>query len=275
MRLLSPDTLEEACGLLRRHEGRALVVGGGTALQMRRRRGRFGAEALVDLRRIPGLNRIELAGEGLRIGALVTHRRMETDPVVRALAPLLAQAYAQIANVRVRHVATVGGNLADADHRLDPPGALLVLGAAVEAAAADGVREIPLETFYVGFERTALREDEVLVAVHVPPAPATSRARFAKFKSLGRNDWPCVGVAALRSGDRLGLGVTAVSPIPVHVALDVTGLSGAEAADRARDAVDAAIDPISDLRGGARFKRRVARVTVADTVRSLWDGDAA
>jgi aerobic carbon-monoxide dehydrogenase medium subunit len=274
-RLLSPDTIEEACSLLREASGSALVVGGGTAVQMRRRRGALPCESLVDLKRIPGLDRIEVTEGGLRIGTLVTHRRIETDPVVQAVAPLLPQAYAQIANVRVRHAATVGGNLAYADHRLDPPGALLVLGASVEVASADGAREVPLADFFVGFETTALRDDEILVAIRVPRPPGGHRARFAKFKSLGRNDWPCVGVSAMRHDGRLDLGVTAVSPIPVHLSLDASGLSGAEAAERAEEAADAAIDPITDLRGGARFKRRVARVTVADTVRSLWEEVAA
>jgi carbon-monoxide dehydrogenase medium subunit len=272
-RLLSPDTLDEACRLLREN-GSALVVGGGTAIQMRRRRGALPRDTLLDLKRIAGLDRIQLAGDGLRIGTLVTHRRMETDPVVRAVAPLLPQAYAQIANVRVRQAATVGGNLAYADHRLDPPGALLVLGASVELVSADARRELPVADFFVDFETTALREDEILVAVRIPRPPAGHRARFAKYKSLGRNDWPCVGVSALRHDGRLELGISAVSPVPVHLSLDVDGLLASEAAARAEEAADAAIDPISDLRGGARFKRRVARVTIADTVRSLWEEPA-
>jgi aerobic carbon-monoxide dehydrogenase medium subunit len=273
-RLLSPETLDEACALLQEAGGTALVVGGGTAVQMRRRRGALPRETLVDLKRIPGLDRIQVDADGLRVGALVTHRRMETDPVVRAVAPLLTQAYAQIANVRVRHAATAGGNLAYADHRLDPPGALLVLGASVEVVSAAGTREVPIADFFVDFETTALRDDEILVAIRVPRPPAGHRARFAKYKSLGRNDWPCVGVSAMRHDGRLDLGVTAVSPVPVHLSLDVGDLSADEAAARAEEAADAAIDPISDLRGGARFKRRVARVTVADTVRSLWEEPA-
>jgi aerobic carbon-monoxide dehydrogenase medium subunit len=274
VRLVSPETLEEACELLREADGSALVLGGGTAVQMRRRRGALPRETLVDLKRIPGLDRIQLDGRGLRIGALVTHRRMETDPVVGAVAPLLPQAYAQIANVRVRHAATAGGNLAYADHRLDPPGALLVLGASVELVSADGAREVPIADFFTDFETTALRDDEILVAIRVPRPPAGHRARFMKFKSLGRNDWPCVGVSALRDDGRLELGLTAVSPVPVHLSLDAAGLGADEAAAQAEEAADAAIDPISDLRGGARFKRRVARVTVADTVRLLWEEPA-
>jgi carbon-monoxide dehydrogenase medium subunit len=276
MRLAFPDTLDEACDVLREEDGRARPVAGGTALQMRRRRGRFEASTLVDLGRIPGLDRIELTDDGLRIGALVTHRRMETDPVVAALAPLLRDAYATIANVRVRHVATVGGNLAYADHRLDPPGALLLLGATVEIVSPGGLRIMPLAAFHTGLNTTALLPGDVLVAVRVSRAAAGSRARFAKFKSLGRNDWPCVGVAALLAPDssggrRLELGLTAVSPVPVHVSLDVTGAGPSEAAERAQAAIEPAIDPIADLRGGVRFKRRAARATVADTVRALCE----
>jgi aerobic carbon-monoxide dehydrogenase medium subunit len=279
-RLAMPSTVEEACALLADADGDAVVLGGGTALQMLRRRGEFDCETLVDLARVPGLDAIERASGGLSIGARATHRRVELDPLVRETAPVLCDVAAGIANVRVRNAATIGGNLAHADYRLDPPGALLVLGATLEIASRAGTREVPIGDLFGGQPgqkpgQKALAVDDVLVRVHVPAPPAGARLLFAKYKSLGANDWPCAAVAAMAVDGRLALGITAAAPAPVHLELDASGLDASGAVDAADAATDEAIDPISDLRGGASFKRRVTRVLVRDTVARLWEEGAA
>lgn len=280
-RLATPPTIEEACALLADGEGDAVVIAGGTALQMLRRRGEFACETLVDLARVPGLDAIERENGGLSIGARVTHRRVELDPLVRDTAPVLCDVAAGIANVRVRNVATIGGNLAHGDYRLDPPGALLVLGARLEIASRAGRREVPVSELFGESGEKALAVDDVLVRIHVPAPPAGSRLAFGKYKSLGANDWPCAAVAAMAvdepggAGRRLELGITAAAPAPVHLELDASGLALSDALDLAEEAADGAIAPISDLRGRAAFKRRVTRVLVRDTVRRLWEEGAA
>ncbi|HZD66170.1 MAG TPA: FAD binding domain-containing protein [Acidimicrobiales bacterium] len=275
-RLVVPPTLEEACGLLEEAPGEAVPLAGGTALQMLRRRGEFAAGTLVDLRRVPGLDRLQAAGGGVSIGALVTHRRIESDPVVRRTVPVLADMASQIANVRVRNAATLGGNLAHRDHRLDPPGVLMVLGATVELASRHGRRTVPVGDLFTGCGDTVLAPGELVVAVHVPAPPPGARAAFAKYKSLGANDWPCAAVAACLSGDdgrrTLDLGLTAVSPSPAALRLDVSGLGLAAALDQADAAVSGVLAPVSDLRGSARFKARVTRVLCRDTIDALWEG---
>ena len=270
-RLVKPATVEEACALLAEGEGDAVVIGGGTALQMLRRRGEFACDTLVDLALVPGMDQIEQEDGGLSIGARATHRRVELDPLVRETAPILSDVAAGIANVRVRNAATIGGNLAHADYRLDPPGVLLVLGARLEIASSRGTRRVPVEDLF-GTEpgAKALAVDDVLVRIHVPAPPPEARLLFAKYKSLGNNDWPCAAVAAMAVDGRLELGITAAAPAPVHLELDTAGLGASDAADAADAAAAAAIDPISDLRGGAGFKRRVTRVLVRDTVARLW-----
>jgi aerobic carbon-monoxide dehydrogenase medium subunit len=120
-----PRTLAEACELLAADE-RAMAYGGGTAIEVRRRQDPGFASAFVDLSLIPGLDRLSAGDTGLRVGPMVTIRRMETDPLVARVAPLAAAAYGQVANPRVRNAASVGGNLAYGPYRLDPPAALLV-----------------------------------------------------------------------------------------------------------------------------------------------------
>ena len=109
---------------------------------------------------------------------------------------MVAEAFSQIGNVRVRQTASVGGNLAHGDYRLDPPPALLVLGAEVQAFGPKGSRVIPLKNFFRGIYETALEPAELLVDVRVPFMPPNSRAVYLRYTALSANDWPCLGVAA-------------------------------------------------------------------------------
>ncbi|MFC7657685.1 FAD binding domain-containing protein [Pseudonocardia benzenivorans] len=115
-----------------------MVFGGGTAVQILLKQGVLAATDLVDIAAVPGLADLVATPGGLRAGTMVTLRRMETDPLVHDRAPLLAQVYGRVANPRVRNTASVGGNIAHGDYRLDPPTALLVLDARVELSSAAG-----------------------------------------------------------------------------------------------------------------------------------------
>lgn len=273
IRLHRPDTLAEACSLLADLDD-AMVYGGGTAIQILLKQGILFAEDFVDLARVPDLDRIGRSSAGVTVGPLVTLRRMELDPAVRGTAPLAAAAYRQIANPRVRNTASVGGNLAHGDYRLDPPTALLTLDAAVEATSVRGRRTIPVREFFVDFQRTALAPDELVTSVRVPTQPAHSAGHFAKYSSLSANDWPCASVAVLivdtPAARELRIGLGALAPVPRYVSVDATGLSESDAVDAAQTAVDPVLDPIPDVRGGVAYKRRLGRVAVADAVRSSW-----
>ncbi|SMC47221.1 carbon-monoxide dehydrogenase medium subunit [Kibdelosporangium aridum] len=267
-----PETLAEACSLLASLDN-PMVYGGGTAIQILLKQGILFADNFVDLSRIPRLREITVDHNGLIVGPMVTVRRMETDERVRATSPLAAAAYHHVANPRVRNTASVGGNIAHGDYRLDPPTALLVLDATIEAASTKGTRRIPVREFFVDFQQTALAPNEMVTAVCIPTQP-TGSGRFVKYSSLSENDWPCASAAVLvadsggRREVRIGLG--ALAPVPRHVSFDATGLSDQEAVDAAIAAVEPALDPIPDVRGSVAYKRRLGRVAVEDAVRSAW-----
>jgi carbon-monoxide dehydrogenase medium subunit len=219
---------------------------------------------------VPGLADIAVDEHGVTVGPMVTVRRMETDERVRAAVPLAAAAYQHVANPRVRNTASVGGNIAHGDYRLDPPTALLVLGATVEATSVRGTREIPVREFFTGFQETALDPDELVSGIRIPLQPTGSGHRFEKNSSLGENDWPCASAAVLVTGTEVHIGLGAVAPTPRHVWFDATGLDDQQAVDAALEVVEPALDPIPDVRGGVPYKRRLARVTVEDAVRAAW-----
>jgi len=272
-----PGTLAEVCALLAELD-QPMVYGGGTAVQILLKQGVLFASDLVDIARVPGLDQIEETAEGLRVGAMVTLRRMETDPLVRRLAPLAAQVYGRVANPRVRNTASVGGNLAHGDYRLDPPTALLALDARVELTSADGARLVPVREFFAGFQETALARGELVTAVLIPAQPSPAAA-FVKLSSLSVNDWPCASAAVLlvpagrrRNSWELRLGLGALAAKPEYLNLEVpAGAELDELLEAAQHAADQVIDPIPDVRGGVEFKRRLGLVAVRDAVRGAWD----
>lgn len=275
--LLQPRSLPEAVAMLAKHGDDARALGGGTTLIILMKQRALHYPYLVDLQTIPGLADIKSESDGVRVGALVTHRMMEQSAVIRQAFAVVADAFSHIGNVRVRQTASVGGNLAHADYRLDPPPALLVLGAQISAFGPKGSRTIPLKNFFRGMYETALEPGELLVDVKIPSMPANSRAVYLRYTTLSANDWPCLGVAAFLTKEngrckelRVALGGVAATPLLMN------GLEFAndqsldpDVIDKLLDKVDQQISPFADLRGSEWYKRRMARLFVKKAVEQL------
>lgn len=276
--LHQPRSLEEACVLMDTLD-EPMVYAGGTAIQILIKQGVLFAGNLVDISRVPGLDEIDETTEGFSVGPMVSIRRMEIDTRVRGRSRLAAEAYSRVANPRVRNTASVGGNIAHGDYRLDPPTALLALDARVGLTSVRGSRTVPVREFFVDFQLTAVERGELITSIEVPAAPAGAGSAFVKMSSLSENDWPVASVAALldRSPERqiLGLGLGALAPVPRFVQLDVTGWDLEETVKAAIEAVDPLLDPLPDVRGSVSYKRKLGLVATEEAVRSAWrDGIA-
>src|SRR5436190_13985404 len=121
----APTTLDEVFDLLAAHGDEAKLLAGGTALLILMKLHLVRPGYLVNLQRVPGLAGLRETTEGLRIGALTTQRELETAPLVAERCPALVDTLRQVATIRIRNVATIGGNLAHADPALDPPVTLM------------------------------------------------------------------------------------------------------------------------------------------------------
>ena len=263
--------------MLAKHGDNARALGGGTTLVILMKQRALYYPYLVDLQTIPGLNEIKREPDGVRIGALATLRTVECSTLIREEFPVVADAFCQIGNVRVRQTASVGGNLAHGDYRLDPPPALLVLGAEVQAFGPKGSRVIPLKNFFRGIYETALEPAELLVDVRVPFMPPNSRAVYLRYTALSANDWPCLGVAAfLRKENRrcqelrVALGGMAATPVLIE-GLDFANDQSLDDAltEKLLEKVDQQISPFADLRGSEWYKRRMARLFVKKAIDQL------
>jgi aerobic carbon-monoxide dehydrogenase medium subunit len=280
--LLQPRSVDEAIELLARHGDEARALGGGTTLIILMKQRALHYPYLVDLQSIPGLNEISKESDGVRIGALATHRSVELSPLIRQAFPALAEAFSKIGNVRVRQTASVGGNLAHADYRLDPPPPLLVLGAAVNATGPNGSRSIPIKDFFSGLYETALEPGELIVDLKIPFMPANSQAVYLRFSSLSGNDWPCLGVAALMTQHngrcqelRVALGGVAATPLLIEGLDPVREQSLDDSViEKLLGIVDEQISPSSDLRGSEWYKRKMVRVFVKKAIQQL-DGQVS
>ncbi len=276
--LLQPRSLPEAVAMLAEHGDECRPLGGGTTLVILMKQRALHYRYLVDLQTIPGLAEIKTEPDGLRIGALVTHRMMETSPGVRRAFPALAQAFGQIGNVRVRQTASVGGNLAHADYRLDPPPVLLALNAEVNLIGpGDATRTVPIGKFFRGMYETVMAPGELLVDVKIPFMPADSRAVYLRYSALSANDWPCLGVAAFLAKQdghcgqlRVALGGVAATPVLIGGLEFAAGKPvDGSLTDRVIELVEQQISPSSDLRGSEWYKRRMARLFVQKALDQL------
>ena len=281
--LLQPRSVDEAVELLAKHGDEARAIGGGTTLIILMKQRALHYPYLVDLQTIPGLNQISTQSDAVRIGALTTHRAVELSPVIRERFPVVTEAFSKIGNVRVRQTASVGGNLAHADYRLDPPPPLLVLGADVGVRGPNGSRTIPIKDFFRGLYETTLEPGELIVDVRIPLMPPNSKAVYVRYSSLSGNDWPCLGVAALavqQNGRcqelRLALGGVASTPVLIE-GLDLVRdqFLDESVIEKLLETVDEQISPSSDLRGSEWYKRKMVHVFVKKAIMQLEDRASA
>jgi carbon-monoxide dehydrogenase medium subunit len=262
------ESVDDATALLRAYGEDARVVCGGTALAILLRQELIAPALLVGIGRIPELGGIAVDARGaLRLGAAVSVRTAERDPRV-APWTALAEALAHVATPRIRNMATIGGGIAHADPAQDPLVALTALDAQVEIV---GVRRrtVALAALLTGYYETALAPDELIVAVTVPPLAAGTGSAYLKFLPRSVEDYGTVTAAARIALDANGaiadaalvLGAVGATPVAVPVAAALAGRAPsapalAAAAEAARDRVD----PLTDVRGSAEYKRDMAVV---------------
>jgi carbon-monoxide dehydrogenase medium subunit len=254
----TPKNLKEVHAALKEFGGDSKLIAGGTALVIMMKQRLVRPSCLVALRSVRGLNGIEVKDGGLSIGGLATHREVESSALVRRRLPMLAETYHHVATIRVRNMATVGGGLAHADPNQDPPPSLIALGATVKATSANGSRVIPLDGFFKDYYETVLNPDEIITEVFVPKVAPNTGAAYIKFLPRTADDYATVSAAAVLTLDkskktiadvRIALGSVGVTPIRA---------TEAEAGEKAKGAVD----PVSDFRGSAGYKKDMAAVFV-------------
>lgn len=256
LRLLRPDTVEEALQLLAAHgEAARPIAGGQTLVPMLNLRVAAPA-VLVDLNRVAALAGIRREDGWLHIGAMTRQKTLLEDPRIAEAAPLLAMAAHHIGHAQTRNRGTIGGSLAHADPAAELPLVMAVLDAMLTLRDAGATRQVPARDFVRGALTTALRPGEILASIAVPVAPPGTRAAFREL-ARRHGDFAIVAVAAQRTprGTRIGIGGLADRPL-VATAGDVA-------------ARIASADSLSDLQASAGYRRHLASVLVEECLEEI------
>ncbi len=277
------QTVDEVLDVLAEYQEKARIIAGGTDLVLEMKKGmREGVEVLVDVSRVRGLNTISLEADGkIHIGPLVTHNDCVASTLLREHALPLVQAAWQVGSPQIRNLGTVAGNLATASPANDTITPLMALGADVTLRSASGERKLPLDEFYLGVRRTAMRPDEMLVDISFAPMGSTDRGIFIK-NALRRaqaisviNIAICLGIEdGVVTGAAITLG--AVAPTIIHAVDAEAYLAGKELTEEvitaAAEKAGAAARPIDDVRSSAEYRRSVVQGLTARGLSALAAG---
>jgi carbon-monoxide dehydrogenase medium subunit len=286
--LHEPATVADAAALMGQLGDEAKLYAGGTELLLAMKQGLLRYSHLINIKRL-GIDAISFdqAHGCLRLGATATHRAVERSEMVARQYPMLASMERHVANVRVRAVGTVGGNLSFAEPHSDVATVLLLYNATVTAGGVLGSRVLRVDDFLVDAYTTALAHDEVLLHIDVPALPRGAGAEYRKFAFFER---PSAGAGAVLIPTADGTAVAearvaigCVGPVPRRIPEAETALAGVplrgSAFDRSlAEAVDAArraSDPVADLYGGADYKRHLVGVLTERALTAARDHVAA
>lgn len=276
---LEPTTVAEACSLLATHGEEARALGGGTALLLAMRQRLLAPSHLVSLQRVTALRGVRVDGAGtLVIGAATRHTELAGTPAVQQGWPMLATMAANLANPQVRNQGTIGGNLCYADPSTDPPACLLALDARVLLQGPQGARELPLSAFLVDYFTTALAADELLVEIRIPPLPAGMRGSYVRHLRTPAAHRPLVTLAVLLQWQgptcttariALGAALPVAQRLPAAEAMLAGRAPDATLVHQVAEHIAAGIEPMSDQRGSAAYRRDIVRVLAHRTLAGL------
>lgn len=273
-----PTTLAETVSLLASSNGDARLLAGGQSL-MPMMAFRIATPSLViDMRKLPGLNSIEIGPDGVRLGAMVRYRDILGDERLRTAHPLLVAAIEHVAHYQIRNRGTVGGSIAHADPAAETPGVLVACDAEITVLGNAGERIIAADDFFIAPLTTALEPGEMITQICLPAWPAGRRWGFQEF-SRRRGDFAMAGAAVFFDrGDAdkiagahvgvIGMGDRAVRLPEVEALLNgATNVDDAMFAEIERTTA-ASVQPFDDIHSSAAYRRSLAGTMVKRALKS-------
>ena len=278
----APKTVAEACSLLSQYKEEAKVIAGGQSLLIMMWQELVTPKYVIDIKGISDLEYINFdEKEGLRIGALTTHRAIEKSSLIRNGFNVLSEMELMLATVQTRNWGTIGGNLCHADPTGDPAPPLIAMNAKVKMVGSSGERVVALEDFFKDYFETVLQADEILTEIQVPQPPPHTGAAYMKF-ALMEGDAAIVGAAVsitLEPGNgvckdaRIVLGGVATVPMRAKRAEKVLVGNKVEE-DLIAEAAQVASEearPTSDMHASAEYRTELVKVFVRRAARQALE----
>jgi carbon-monoxide dehydrogenase medium subunit len=269
----APKTLKEALTLVDKYGDDCKIIGGGQSLLVLMRQGLVAPKYLISIKGLSELSYIKDTKEGLKIGALTTHRTIEKSPVIQRKFSVLAEMEKRLASIQTRNWGTIGGNLCHGEPAGDPAPVLIALKAILTIASLKGERSMAVEDFSLDYFEVALEHGELLTEIQVPAVLLHTGTAYTKFNVI-ESDLATVGVAVsitLGSGDgvcqdvRIALGAAAPTPMRAKQAEEV--LRGKKVTDNllkeAGAVASTEAQPISDIAASEEYRREMVKILVA------------
>ncbi len=256
-----------------------MPIAGGTELMVQYGAGRLPARKLVSLWGLPELRHIETTAQEVLIGAGCTYTDLRRNPVVAREFPLLAQAASWTGSIANQNRGTLGGNIVNASPAADSLPALMVYEAELLLTSARGTRRMPYVEFHTGYKQTKLGADEIIHAIALQP-------RFSGYHGYTRKVGArnaqaiaklCVAGLGKISGSKIEdvrLAIGSMAVIPVRLRRTEQTLLGqsysAALVNEARQAMEAEVAPIDDIRSSALYRLHVAGNLLQEFLEGLF-----
>ena len=262
LELRRPRSIREALTMLR-DDGPLVPLAGATDLYVALNFGTLTATRFLDLWPLEPLRRIEMRGDVLSLGALVTYTGLTRSRLVKQRLPMLVDAARLVGGIQIQNRGTIGGNIANGSPAGDTLPVFAAADAVVVVRSASAERRIPFVDFYSGYRSTVIRADELIVAIEVPAVQGTQW--FRKVGTRAAQAISKVVIAAVRSeSPRVALG--SVGPVVVRARMAEQALAAGQGIDAAVAALQTEITPIDDMRSTAEYRRVVA----GNLLRQFW-----
>ncbi len=266
----APETIKEACKLASEMGKGAMFMAGGTDLLIKIKRKLLKATAVIDIKKIKGLDEISFdRRKGLTIGSAVTLTAIENHTLIKEKYPAIADAAHATANVQIRNMASISGNLCNAAPSAENAPVLMAMSAHVMLASQDGTRSLPLDGFFKGPGKTVIKQGEILTSITVPVPPNGSGTSYQHISARSKVDISAVNVGAMliMYGDicedaRIFLGAVAPTPMMAKNAQKV--LKGKKLTEELLQTAgleaSKECSPITDMRATAEYRRLMVAV---------------
>jgi carbon-monoxide dehydrogenase medium subunit len=269
--LLTPQSMLEAVDMLAQHQSQISILNGGTALWNHARKLNHLTPYVLSLSALKDLDHIQYTpGEGIRIGARATIAQLITNPAVIANYSALHGAGYWFGNTQIRNMATVMGNILRASPSADCSCALLALGGKVVLQSKAGIRTVDIDDFWLSYDVTARKSDELAVEIRIPDPKTTTRTTFQRLTRV-RQDLAKLNMAVRLEMDngvcqQARLAIGCVGPTTMRLKQSEQLLAGRAIGDDLLEQVATAaqgeIAPIDDQRSTAAYRRQVTGVLV-------------
>lgn len=267
--LLTPQSIAEAVDMLAQHQSQISILNGGTALWNHARKLNRLTPYVLTLSALKELDHINyIPGEGLRIGAKATIAQLITNPAVTAKYAALHGAGYWFGNTQIRNMATVMGNILRASPSADCSCAILALGGQVVLQSRAGQRIVDIDDFWLSYDITARKPDELAIEIRIPESNATTRTAFQRLTRV-RQDLAKLNVAVRLEMDhgvcqQARIAIGCVGPTTMRLKQTEKMLAGKAVTDAILEEVAASVPgeiaPIDDQRSTAAYRRQVAGV---------------